>query len=309
MDSSKPAFSPTGPAILTLLLHSLNDHHVFSVVARAQESSTSSVLYANSSTLQAAREEFYSSLSGRWTAPSGITNGFQRLTETQLRDIGAGAVVDAGLLDQSHMEFLYENAYYPGGPSFFSNAASTSPTDSQAFYYPQANESYFSLTAQTLVALSRGNVTLKSPSAYDDPNINPNYYADPTDRAMAINAFHDLRRLLAHPALTQFTIGRDNGEVLPGLDNVPADADEETIFAFIKANTIPNWHASGTCQMLPEEDGGVVDARLKVYGVDGLRVVDVSIIPVLPDVNTVGPVYMVAERGAEIIKEDYGVGS
>jgi choline dehydrogenase len=206
------------------------------------------------------------------------------------------------------MEFLWENSYYPGGPSFFSSA--TNPTDSQAYYYPQSNESYFSLTAQTTVALSRGNVSIRSTSMYDDPLINPNYYADPTDRVMAINAFRDLRTLLAHPALQQYAIEGeegDNGEVLPGLANVPVDADEDTIFEFIKANTIPNWHASGTCQMLPEEDGGVVDSRLRVYGVDGLRVIDVSVMPVLPDVNVVGPVYMLAERGAEIVKEDWGV--
>jgi choline dehydrogenase len=277
------------------------------VIARAQESSTSSVLYANASTQEAAREEFYESLTGRWTAPSGITNGFQRMSAEKLNSIGAGAIVEAGLVNQSHMEFLYENSYYPGGPSFFSSA--TNPTDSQAYYFPQSNESYFSLTAQTTVALSRGSVSLKSMSVYDDPDIDPNYYADPTDRAIAINAFRDLRKLLAHPALSRFTIGPHNGEVLPGLDNVPEDADDDTIFQFIKANTIPNWHASGTCQMLPEADGGVVDARLRVYGVQGLRVIDVSIMPVLPDVNVGGPVYMVAERGAELVKEDYGVSS
>ena len=261
-------------------------------------------MYANSSTQEAAREEYFESLSGRWTAPSGITNGFQHMTEEKLRSIGAGAIVEAGLVNQSHMESLYESAFYPGGPSFFS---SDNPTDSRVYYRPESGASYFSLTAQTLVALSRGSVTLKSTSVYDDPNIDPNYYADPTDRAIAINAFHDLRKLLAHPAFSEYTIGPNNGEVLPGLDNVPEDADEDTIFDFIKANTIPNWHASGTCQMLPEEDGGVVDSRLKVYGVQGLRVIDVSIIPLLPDVNTCGPVYMLAERGADIIKEDYGI--
>lgn len=263
-------------------------------------------MYANASTLEAAREEYYESLSGRWTAPSGITNAFQKMTEKELRDIGAEAIVEAGLVNQSHMEFLYENSYYPGGPTFSSDTAQAAG-DSASYYYPQSNESYFSVTAQTLVALSRGNVTLKSTSVYDDPNINPNYYADPADRAIAIKAFKDLRKLIAHPAMSQYSVGPDNGEVCPGLDKVSEDADDDTIFDYIKANTIPNWHASGTCQMLPEEDGGVVNSRLQVYGVEGLRVIDVSIIPVLPDVNVVGPVYMLAERGAEILKEDYGV--
>jgi choline dehydrogenase len=57
--------------------------------------------------------------------------------------------------------------------------------------------------------------------------------------------------------------------------------------------------------MLPEKDGGVVDHRLRVYGVDGLRIVDCSILPRLPDVNILGPVYMVAEKGAEMVREDW----
>jgi len=58
--------------------------------------------------------------------------------------------------------------------------------------------------------------------------------------------------------------------------------------------------------MLPKEDGGVIDARLKVYGVKGLRVVDCSVIPVLPDVNIQGPVFMIGEKGAQVIREDWG---
>jgi choline dehydrogenase-like flavoprotein len=57
--------------------------------------------------------------------------------------------------------------------------------------------------------------------------------------------------------------------------------------------------------MRPEADGGVVDPRLRVYGVEGLRVIDCSIIPVLPDVNILAAVYMIAEKGAEMIKEDW----
>jgi choline dehydrogenase len=57
--------------------------------------------------------------------------------------------------------------------------------------------------------------------------------------------------------------------------------------------------------MLPEADGGVVDDRLKVYGISGFRVVDVSIIPVIPDQHIQGSVYMIAEKAADMIKEDY----
>lgn len=59
--------------------------------------------------------------------------------------------------------------------------------------------------------------------------------------------------------------------------------------------------------MLPLEDGGVVDSRIHVYGVQGLRVIDSSIMPTVPDVNIAGPVYMFGEHGATMIKKDWGI--
>ena len=111
-----------------------------------------------------------------------------------------------------------------------------------------------------------------------------------------------MRRILAHPAIARLTDGPDGGEVSPGAG---VQSDEE-ILRYIKASTIPNWHAAGTNRMLPEADGGVVDARLRMYGVKGLRVIDCSIMPELPDVNIQGPVYMIGEKGAQMIREDWG---
>ncbi|KIX93843.1 uncharacterized protein Z520_10468 [Fonsecaea multimorphosa CBS 102226] len=285
----------------------LNDHCVFSIMALVQQTASTSFMAVNDTTLEAAEQQFLDSLTGPYTAPSGITNAFQQLSNATLQAIGAQAVLDAGLVNQSHVEFLYESLFYPSGPAFLPGASSTGNGLSSLYYVPQSNLSYISLTASPLVALSRGSVTLKSASMFDAPNIDPNYYSNATDRAVAINAFKDLRTLLAHPAIAQFTTGPNNGEVQPGFANVPANASDDTIFDYIKANTIPNWHASGSCQMLPEAAGGVVDARLRVYGVQNLRVCDVSIIPRLPDVNLQGPVYMIAEKSAQVIKEDYNL--
>jgi len=58
--------------------------------------------------------------------------------------------------------------------------------------------------------------------------------------------------------------------------------------------------------MLPQAQGGVVDSRLRVYGVKGLRIVDASIMPVIPDQHTQGVVFMIAEKAAQMIQEDHG---
>lgn len=155
-----------------------------------------------------------------------------------------------------------------------------------------------------MVQLSRGTVTLRTSSMSDKPLVDSNYYADETDHAIGIASFKFLREILRHPDMQEHTLGDFYGEVSPG----PAvgDNDDQAILEYIKANTIPNWHATGTNQMLPREDGGVVNPRLQVYGAEGLRGIDCSIVPVLPDVNILAAIYMIAEKGADMIREDWG---
>jgi hypothetical protein len=135
-------------------------------MATVQLQDSTSQMISVASALRDAQTQFYSNLSGQYTAPSGITNGFQKLSEDQLRSIGADEVIAQGLQNQSHIEYLYESIFYPGSPT--------------PFYTPKSNESYISLTASSLVALSRGNITLKSNSMSDPPNINPNVCISPS---------------------------------------------------------------------------------------------------------------------------------
>jgi choline dehydrogenase len=267
----------------------LDDHSVFSIMARATSNSSTTSMSSTPDNLQAAQAEFFNNLTGPYTAPSGVTNGFKKLSVEELESIGAGAVIESGLANQSHIEFLFETVWYPWIPT--------------PYYTALPNESYISITASSMVQLSRGNITLRTSSMSDAPLINPNYYDHETDGIMGVHSFRYLRGILRHPSLAQYTIGDNAGEVSPGPE--VADDDDEAILEYIKNNTIPNWHASGTARMRPEADGGVVDSRLKVYGVDGLRVIDCSIIPVLPDANILASVYMIAEKGAELIKEDW----
>lgn len=170
-------------------------------------------------------------------------------------------------------------------------------------YPPNKNETFFSITAALLAPSSRGNVTLQTNSIQDGPLINVNYLETVEDQNMALFMFRSLRDVLARDVLLKYTIGPDNGEVVPGADIT----DDDTILKYIKSTLLPVWHAAGTCRMLPESAGGVVDERLRVHGIKGLRIVDASIFPVVPDQHIQGPVYMVAEKAADMIKEDCGL--
>jgi choline dehydrogenase-like flavoprotein len=71
----------------------------------------------------------------------------------------------------------------------------------------------------------------------------------------------------------------------------------------VKAASTTNWHSVGTLAMAPREKGGVVDTELRVHGVLGLRVVDASVLPLVPQSNTQSLIYAIAERAAELIKQ------
>lgn len=155
-----------------------------------------------------------------------------------------------------------------------------------------------------LVALahpySRGSVHITSPSASDAPEIDPRYFSHPLD--LEILARHV--RYIPTIASTQplGSLIKDGGQRLPkGTDISTLTAAKE----HVKRNLITNNHPCGTCAMLPKESDGVVDERLRVYGVGGLRVVDASIFPMIPRGNIQSTVYAIAERAADLIREDW----
>ncbi len=101
------------------------------------------------------------------------------------------------------------------------------------------------------------------------------------------------RRIASQPALKEIV----DGEMWPGPDAV-TDADIE---AFIRQQAFTLYHPVGTCRMGSDDDA-VVDPQLRVRGVDGLRVIDASVMPVIPRGNTNAPTIMVAERAADLVR-------
>jgi choline dehydrogenase len=144
---------------------------------------------------------------------------------------------------------------------------------------------------------SRGRVQLRSADPFEAPSMQPNYLSTELDRHMAVAAVKYARRLAA----TEPLAGLMKREFRPGPD---VRTDDE-ILHFCREYGATIFHPSGTARMGPSSDPmAVVDERLRVHGVAGLRVVDCSIMPTLVSGNTNVPVVMLAERAAEFMLQD-----
>jgi len=145
---------------------------------------------------------------------------------------------------------------------------------------------------------SRGTVRLESSDPKAAPLIDPNYWADPHDRDMAIKGLKLTQEILRQDALKPYV----KQEVIPGLD-VRTDQD---YFDYACANAKTDHHPAGTCRM-GSDDAAVLDTRLRFNGIEGLRVVDASVMPRLISSNTNAPTIMIAEKAADMIKADHGM--
>ncbi len=151
----------------------------------------------------------------------------------------------------------------------------------------------FSLSVSPCRPLSRGHVAIRSPDPHAPPEIAPNYLSEPEDVRTLLAGARFLHRLAATPTLSALI----DAEIRPG----PEAADEGAHLAAIRRDAYSVFHPCGTCRMGPDPDEAVVDARLRVHGIDGLRVADASIFPTIPSGNINAPAMMVGERAAALM--------
>ena len=142
---------------------------------------------------------------------------------------------------------------------------------------------------------SRGSVHARSPQPAEHPAIRPNYLATLTDRQVTVAGMKLSRRLAATDALAPFVVE----ELLPGA-SVQSDAE---LLAHAREVGQTIYHPVGTCKM-GNDSLAVVDERLRLRGVGGLRVVDASIMPTITSGNTNAPTIMIAEKAADMIRQD-----
>jgi choline dehydrogenase-like flavoprotein len=151
------------------------------------------------------------------------------------------------------------------------------------------------LTVYDCRPTSRGDVRLTSPDPAAAPAIRPNYLATDRDRRVAANAMRVTRRLMRQPSLQRYA----PQEFSPG--DTGEDGDDALLAQAARvANTI--FHPVGSCRMGLASDGtAVVDARLRLHGLDGLVVADASVMPAITSGNTNAPTMMIAEKAAALL--------
>lgn len=257
---------------------------------------------------------------------------------SHLRDVGVGVVHDlpgvgenlhdhldlfaiaecSGRYSYDHYGKWYNSAraglqylMYKTGPvasslfesgAFWYSSSSSGPCDLQ-FHFGQGSgieagvasmpKGGITLNAAFMRPQSRGTIRLRTANPKDSPLIDPNYWQVPEDRERHIAGLKIAREILRQPALAPFL----KEEKLPG-PNVNTDKE---LFEYTCANAKTQHHPVGAC-MMGTDNMAVVDPELKLHGIDGLRVCDSSIMPVINSSNTNAATIMIAEKAADIIR-------
>jgi choline dehydrogenase-like flavoprotein len=141
---------------------------------------------------------------------------------------------------------------------------------------------------------ARGRVWLRSSDPAAKPRIITNTLSDPQDLASLVAGVRLARRIAAEPAVAEIV----TRELKPG----PGAVDDVDLADDIRRRLMLIYHPAGTCRMSDTAEDAVVDSRLRVHGLTGLRVVDASIMPLIPGGNTHAPTVMIAEKAADLIR-------
>lgn len=154
----------------------------------------------------------------------------------------------------------------------------------------------FSIGGFKLRPESRGALHIRSRIPSEFPRIDPRYLTDPADRQTAVGMLRLIAKIGSQPALAPYIVKQDRPAP-------QANDDDDALLEYARETGQTAWHTVGTCRMGQAGDS-VVDARLRVHGVSGLRVVDASVMPTIPSSNTNAAAIMIGERGADLILED-----
>jgi choline dehydrogenase len=156
----------------------------------------------------------------------------------------------------------------------------------------------------TLKPKSRGRIMLKSSNPFHKPLIYYDFFEDPSDLETQLIGVKKILELSKTKAFQKYG-SRLHDNPIPGCEHLKFGSDDYWRCA-IRHLAIPIFHVVGTCKMGPISDSGsVVDERLRVHGIKGLRVIDASIMPMVPSAHTNFPSMMLGVKGAAMVKQDW----
>jgi len=158
-----------------------------------------------------------------------------------------------------------------------------------------AKESGFTCYAHPMRPESKGHIHITSADPHRPPAINFNFLSAPPDAELTVKAIRIARAIMTAPAMAPLRLT----EVAPG----PERETDDEIIDWVKRAAETTYHPVGTCKM-GSDAMAVVDSRLRVHGVDGLRVADASIMPTLTSGNTNAPSIMIGEKAADMVLRD-----
>jgi choline dehydrogenase-like flavoprotein len=168
---------------------------------------------------------------------------------------------------------------------------------------------YSTLLCTLTQPLSRGTIELVSSDPLASPRFHHPMFRDARDFLVARKsvrfAMHYVERFRTKGYPFKSVWHSAPGVKLGTLDGTWKDATDKEIDAFIKNEVVSTYHATSTCRMAPESDGGVVDQELRVHGFRNLRVADASVFPKITSAHTMAPTLMIAERCADMVKETW----
>ncbi|KAF5361310.1 hypothetical protein D9758_010293 [Tetrapyrgos nigripes] len=259
----------------------LRDHPMLVTMYKVNSNQTFDDLMRVPALQEQVLEQWQNNRTGLFANTPASMIGFMRLPEDQLK----GVQDSASGPHAPHLEMLFLDGFLP-------------------LSQPVPANGHFITILNALVApKSVGSLTLASANGgtFTHPLINYNIYADPFDIQAMLQAINDTETFLSTTPWTQddFIIS------VAGRNSTTIGTKEEKV-AYMRDNTVTVFHPIGTARMGNKEED-VTDSRLLVRGLKGVRVVDASVFPTLPECHPQAVVYTLAERAADIIKEDHGM--